>query len=152
MPLHRVCGVFVFLSVCLISFTAPCDGGNILVFPVDGSHWINMKVLLEELHARGHNITVIRASTSWYIAEKSPLYTSITLDMNEGLENFFEVYLKEHMRVCHFGLCIGPHGGHAVMHQDNDLFTPFFVIIVFRRRERGPQHLLSSNSPNISFL
>ncbi|XP_041808319.1 UDP glucuronosyltransferase 5 family, polypeptide D1 [Chelmon rostratus] len=98
MPLHRVCGVFVFLSVCLISFTAPCDGGNILVFPVDGSHWINMKVLLEELHARGHNITVIRASTSWYIAEKSPLYTSITLDMNEGLENFFEVYLKEHMR------------------------------------------------------
>ncbi|XP_070839617.1 UDP glucuronosyltransferase 5 family, polypeptide D1 isoform X1 [Chaetodon trifascialis] len=98
MPLHRVCGIFVFLSVCLISFTPPCDGGNILVFPVDGSHWINMKVLLEELHARGHSITVIRASTSWYIPEKSSLYTSITMDMDESLEDFFEVYLQEHMR------------------------------------------------------
>ncbi|XP_040906722.1 UDP-glucuronosyltransferase 1-2-like [Toxotes jaculatrix] len=98
MPLHHVCGLFVVLSACLISFTPPCDGGNILVFPVDGSHWVNMKILLEELHARGHNLTVIRASTSWYIAEKSPLYSSITIDMDEGLENFFEVYLQEHMR------------------------------------------------------
>lgn len=101
MPLHRVSGILVFLSVCLISFTLPCDGGNILVFPVDGSHWVNMRILLEELHARGHNLTVIRASTSWYIAEKSPLYTSITIEMEEGLENFFDVYLQEHMRVCH---------------------------------------------------
>ncbi|KAM7398173.1 hypothetical protein PAMA_006187 [Pampus argenteus] len=98
MPLHHVCGVFVFLSISLFCFTPPCDGGNILVFPVDGSHWINMKILLEELHARGHSITVIRASTSWYIAEKSPLYTSITIEMDEGIENFFDVYLQEHMK------------------------------------------------------
>ncbi|XP_031136736.1 UDP glucuronosyltransferase 5 family, polypeptide D1 [Sander lucioperca] len=98
MSLHRMCGIFVFLSVCLISFTPPCDGGKILVFPVDGSHWINMKILLEELHAKGHSITVIRASTSWYISEKSPLYKSITIEMDTGLENFFEVYLQEHMR------------------------------------------------------
>ncbi|XP_041863901.1 UDP-glucuronosyltransferase 1A5-like [Melanotaenia boesemani] len=96
--MHRVCGIFVFFSLCLTFFTPPCEGGNILVFPVDGSHWINMKILLEELHARGHNMTVIRASTSWYIPEKSPLYTSITLEMDEGLENFFDVYLEEHMR------------------------------------------------------
>ncbi|CAK6969085.1 UDP glucuronosyltransferase 5 family%2C polypeptide D1 [Scomber scombrus] len=94
----RLCGIFVFLSICLVSFTPPCDGGNILVFPVDGSHWINMKILLEELHARGHDITVMRASTSWYIPEKSPLYTSITLEMDSEIENFFDVYLQEHMR------------------------------------------------------
>lgn len=110
-----MCAVFVFLSACLISFTPPCDGGNILVFPVDGSHWINMKILLEELHARGHSITVMRASTSWYIPEKSPLYTSITMEMDEGLENFFDVYLQEHMRVCHYALCIGPHVGHLII-------------------------------------
>ncbi|XP_071362340.1 UDP-glucuronosyltransferase 2C1-like isoform X2 [Trachinotus anak] len=98
MSLHRVCGIFVLLSVCLVSFTTPCDGGNILVFPVDGSHWINMKILLEELHARGHNLTVMRASTSWYIPEKSPLYTSVTIEMDESLENFFDLYLQEHMR------------------------------------------------------
>ncbi|KAA8586876.1 hypothetical protein FQN60_000712 [Etheostoma spectabile] len=85
-------------SVCLISFTPPCDGGNILVFPVDGSHWINMKILLEELHTKGHSITVMRASNSWYISEKSPVYKSITIEMDVGFENFFEVYLQEHMR------------------------------------------------------
>lgn len=92
-------GILVFFTVCLISFTPPCDGGNILVFPLDGSHWINMKVLLEELHARGHSITVIRASTSWYIPEKSPLYRSVTIAMDEGLEDIFGTYLKEHFRV-----------------------------------------------------
>ncbi|XP_026183963.1 UDP glucuronosyltransferase 5 family, polypeptide D1 isoform X2 [Mastacembelus armatus] len=97
MPVN-VGGIFVFLSVCLISFTPLCHGGNILVFPLDGSHWVNMKILLEELHARGHSITVIRSSTSWYIAEKSPLYTSITIQMDVGLENFFDVYLNEQMR------------------------------------------------------
>lgn len=98
MPLQQVCGIIVFLSTCLLSITPPCHGGNILVFPVDGSHWINMKILLEELHARGHSMTVIRASTSWYIPETSPLYTSITIEINEGLENFFDVYLQEQMR------------------------------------------------------
>ncbi|AWO99778.1 putative UDP-glucuronosyltransferase 2A1-like [Scophthalmus maximus] len=100
MPSCGVCGLFVLLSVCLISLTQPCEGGNILVYPLDGSHWINMKILLEELHARGHNITVVRASTSWYIAEESPLYKSITLEMEEeSSENFFDSYLKEHMRM-----------------------------------------------------
>ncbi|TKS82894.1 UDP-glucuronosyltransferase 2A1 [Collichthys lucidus] len=98
MAFNGICGIFVVLSVGLISFTPSCDGGNILVFPVDGSHWINMKILLEELHAKGHNLTVIRASNSWYIAEKSPLYTSITLKMDLGFEEFFDVFLQEHMR------------------------------------------------------
>ncbi|MEQ2282466.1 hypothetical protein AMECASPLE_001017 [Ameca splendens] len=93
------CGIFI-LFLHLTLFTSHCDGGNILVFPVDGSHWINMKILLEELHARGHKISVIRASTSWYIPEKSPLYTAITTELNVGLDNFFEIYLQDQMRVC----------------------------------------------------
>ncbi|XP_041657660.1 UDP-glucuronosyltransferase 1-2-like [Cheilinus undulatus] len=83
--------------------TPPCEGGNILVFPVDGSHWINMKILLVELHARGHNLTVIRASNSWYIDEKSPLYTSISLEMDVGMEDFFDVFVKENIRAQRFG-------------------------------------------------
>ncbi|XP_059207434.1 UDP-glucuronosyltransferase 2C1-like [Centropristis striata] len=99
MPLHRLCGMFVFLSVCLISFTPPpCNGGNILAFPVDGSHWINMKILLEELHARGHSITVIRLSDSWYIPEQSPIYTSITIEVFQSFQDLFGVYLQENIR------------------------------------------------------
>ncbi|XP_042337828.1 UDP-glucuronosyltransferase 1-2-like, partial [Plectropomus leopardus] len=40
----------------------------------------------------------MRASTSWYIPEKSPLYTSITMKFDENLKGFFDVYLQEHMR------------------------------------------------------
>lgn len=95
---HHIHGLFAFLSVCLISFTPTCNGGNILVYPVDASHWVNMKILLEDLHARGHSITVIRSSTSLYITEKSPLYTSITVQMDEGFEKFVDESLQEHIR------------------------------------------------------
>ncbi|XP_036413343.1 UDP-glucuronosyltransferase 2C1-like isoform X1 [Colossoma macropomum] len=73
---------------------ASVQGGNILVFPVDGSHWVNMKVLIQALHARGHNITVIRAAGSWYIEETSHLYTSITIQ-STGM--FDEVYMKTYI-------------------------------------------------------
>ncbi|XP_029957231.1 UDP-glucuronosyltransferase 2C1-like [Salarias fasciatus] len=88
----------IFWITVSMVFGLICDGGNILVFPVDGSHWVNMKVILEELHSRGHNLTVIRASNSWYIPEQSPLYTSISVEMEESLEDFIEVYLDEQLR------------------------------------------------------
>ncbi|RVE63949.1 hypothetical protein OJAV_G00141350 [Oryzias javanicus] len=95
----RVCGGVVFFGLCLVFLVPPCSGGNILVFPVDGSHWINMRIILEELHARGHSITVIRASSSWYIKERSPLYSSITLEIEEAIEDFLDVFIKEQIRV-----------------------------------------------------
>lgn len=75
------------------------SGGKVLVFPLDGSHWVNMKVLIEELHAKGHNITVIRASDSWYIKEKSPLYTSVTLPSNGEFEENFEKFLSLQLEI-----------------------------------------------------
>uniref|UniRef100_A0A3B5LVN4 UDP glucuronosyltransferase 5 family, polypeptide D1 n=1 Tax=Xiphophorus couchianus TaxID=32473 RepID=A0A3B5LVN4_9TELE len=72
---HTHTHTHTIFSLFQIFFTSHCDTGNILVYPQDGSHWINMKILLEELHVKGHNI---RGSTSWYIPGKSPLYTSIT--------------------------------------------------------------------------
>lgn len=84
----------------LLSFQPPGSfGGKILVFPMDGSHWINMKVLIEELHAKGHEITVIRPSDSWYISEKSPLYTSVTLPYSSGFEENFETYLFQQLEI-----------------------------------------------------
>lgn len=99
------CGIIVFLSAWVTFLASPCDGGNILVFPLDGSHWINMKVLMEELHAKGHSLTVIRSNNSWYIPEKSPLYTPVTIEMRDTFEDFFNVFLKEHMRVCDVRIC-----------------------------------------------
>ncbi|KAF0039082.1 hypothetical protein F2P81_009566 [Scophthalmus maximus] len=64
-----------------------CSGSSILVVPVDGSHWINMEVILRELHSRGHNITVLRSAHSWYIPSNSSLYTAINVSMLEDETN-----------------------------------------------------------------
>ncbi|XP_059925510.1 UDP-glucuronosyltransferase 1A5-like isoform X3 [Gadus macrocephalus] len=93
-------GMHIFFTVALIPllFTTPSDGGKVLVYPVDGSHWINMKIVIEELHTRGHSIDVIRASDSWYIREESPLYSSITIPVETPMENFFLIYLDNFMK------------------------------------------------------
>ncbi|KAG7497279.1 UDP-glucuronosyltransferase 2C1-like isoform X1 [Solea senegalensis] len=70
-----------------------CSSSDILVVPVDGSHWVNMKVILEELHSRGHNITVLRSARSWYIPSDSSIYTSINVSMLED-ESDREAYNK----------------------------------------------------------
>ncbi|KAG7269981.1 hypothetical protein CRUP_021836 [Coryphaenoides rupestris] len=79
--------------------TPPCNGGKILVFSVDGSHWINMKILIEELHARGHNIDVIRPSNSWYIKEESPFYNSINIPHNVLFEDIIQEFLEKYIKV-----------------------------------------------------
>ncbi|KAG9346604.1 hypothetical protein JZ751_006915 [Albula glossodonta] len=56
---------------------------KILVVPVDGSHWVNMEILLKHLHYRGHQLTVIRSKSSWYIQESTPHYTSINVKLME---------------------------------------------------------------------
>lgn len=63
------------------------SGGKILVFPVEGSHWINMLKIIEVLHAKGHEITVLRMSPSWYIKD-STMYTCIDVHTGNFEENF----------------------------------------------------------------
>ncbi|CAL8243384.1 unnamed protein product [Lota lota] len=74
--------------------------GNVLVFPVDGSHWVNMKIIVEELHSRGHSISVVRTTDSWYIKEHSPFYTAITLNMESGFdEGFITVFISKLLEI-----------------------------------------------------
>ncbi|XP_044063465.1 UDP-glucuronosyltransferase 2A2-like isoform X2 [Siniperca chuatsi] len=75
-------------------------GGNVLVFPHDGSHWVNMRVLVEELHSRGHTVTVIRVADSWYISEASPHYNTVTVDVAGGAnEDFFRLFVSEVIKI-----------------------------------------------------
>ncbi|XP_035812134.1 UDP-glucuronosyltransferase 2B31-like [Amphiprion ocellaris] len=77
--------ILVALAVVLCS-AALVNEGKVLVFPLDGSHWINMKVIIEELHSRGLEVTVLRPSDAWYIKPDSPHYKSITLNVAGGFE------------------------------------------------------------------
>jgi len=66
---------------------------------MDGSHWINMKILTEELHARGHSIDVIRPSNSWYIKEESPFHNSINIPQNIFFEDIIQGFLEKYIKV-----------------------------------------------------
>ncbi|XP_068602793.1 UDP-glucuronosyltransferase-like [Brachionichthys hirsutus] len=61
----RVCfptlGLVAWL--CCLSL-GPVQGAKVLVLPVDGSHWLSMKILVEELSHRGHDVLVLVPETS----------------------------------------------------------------------------------------
>ncbi|XP_071402356.1 UDP-glucuronosyltransferase 2A1-like isoform X3 [Centroberyx affinis] len=88
------------LSVCallLLCMAGTGNGGNILVWYTEGSHWINLKPVLETLIDRGHQVTVLIPSTSMFMnaSEPSrfryePFNISITM---EAMEAFFEEFL-----------------------------------------------------------
>ncbi len=79
----------------LLTIVPVVQSGKVLVFPVDGSHWVNMNILIEALHAKGHEVTVIRMADSWYIKEFSPHYTSVTLKSEGGFgEEFLEMFIS----------------------------------------------------------
>lgn len=57
---------------------------EVVVFLLDGDHWVNMSVLVEELHAGGeHTVIVIRAADSRYTCEKY-LHCSTVTDVVAG--------------------------------------------------------------------
>lgn len=87
------------VALLFIQVPVPSTAGKILVFPLDGSHWVNMKVLIEELHRKGHEVTVVRASDSWYIGEKSPFYNCVTLLSANGFEENMETFLVRQLEI-----------------------------------------------------
>ncbi|XP_032772789.1 UDP-glucuronosyltransferase 2B1 [Rattus rattus] len=54
----------VFLLIQLICYFRPGACGKVLVWPTEYSHWINIKIILNELAQRGHEVTVLVSSAS----------------------------------------------------------------------------------------
>lgn len=53
------------------------QGGKVLVMPVDGSHWLSMKILVKELSHRGHDVMVLVPETSLLIKGSESYKTKI---------------------------------------------------------------------------
>ncbi|KAG7241714.1 hypothetical protein INR49_025179, partial [Caranx melampygus] len=53
------------------------QGGKVLVMPVDGSHWLSMKILVKELSRRGHDVSVLVPETSLLIHGSESYKTKI---------------------------------------------------------------------------
>ncbi|XP_062382594.1 UDP-glucuronosyltransferase 2C1-like [Sardina pilchardus] len=99
------CVLLCLSGLLLLSplFHSGVHAGKVLVFPVDGSHWVNMKLLIQGLHERGHRITVVRTASTWYIKEESPYYDSITVALPEAIniedEDFFVSLLSRMLEI-----------------------------------------------------
>ncbi|XP_063077021.1 UDP-glucuronosyltransferase 2A2-like [Engraulis encrasicolus] len=96
--------LYLLLLLFLASLLPPgAQAGKVLVFPVDGSHWVNMKILIQGLHDRGHQVTVVRTASTWYVKEESPLYDSITVVLPEPIDietpDFFVNFLSKMMAI-----------------------------------------------------
>lgn len=74
--------------VHLLSFWSLAEGGKLLAVPQDGSHWLSMRVVLEKLWERGHEIVAVipdasllmKGSQSFTIKTYSVPYTQESLD------------------------------------------------------------------------
>ncbi|NWS46880.1 UD11 glucuronosyltransferase, partial [Probosciger aterrimus] len=74
--------------VLLLSFWSLAEGGKLLVMPQDGSHWLSMRVVLEKLWKRGHEVTAVipdaalllKSSQSFTIKTYSVPYTQEFVD------------------------------------------------------------------------
>ncbi|KAM9359914.1 UDP-glucuronosyltransferase 2A2-like [Symphorus nematophorus] len=89
------------LSVCvllLLCVTWSANGGNILVWYTEGSHWINMKPVLETLIDRGHQVTVLVPSVSMFMNTSEPSrfrYEPFNVSVSmEVMEEFMDEYLR----------------------------------------------------------
>ncbi|CAL9690563.1 unnamed protein product [Knipowitschia caucasica] len=52
-------GLFPVLALLLCLCGGISEAGKLLVAPVEGSHWLSMKILVKELVARGHDVVVL---------------------------------------------------------------------------------------------
>ncbi len=93
----------LLLSILLSTDFPSALAGKVLVFPVDGSHWVNMNILIEVLHSSGHEVTVVRTTTSWYVKEHSPHYKTITVTLPEPIniekQDFFISFLSKMLEI-----------------------------------------------------
>lgn len=64
---------YILLLSLQISLLGNTLGGNILIWPMEGSHWLNIKIIIDELIKNEHNVTVLVASGALFI---TPTYNS----------------------------------------------------------------------------
>uniref|UniRef100_A0AAY4BX36 UDP-glucuronosyltransferase n=1 Tax=Denticeps clupeoides TaxID=299321 RepID=A0AAY4BX36_9TELE len=88
---------FLCLFLCLCAAES-VNGGNVLVWHTEGSHWINLKPILDSLVDQGHGVTVLFQNATLFINPKDYsrykhhlFNVSIT---HEEQQEFFDEFLQ----------------------------------------------------------
>ncbi|XP_068831804.1 UDP-glucuronosyltransferase 2B18-like isoform X7 [Capricornis sumatraensis] len=73
--------------------------GKVLVWPMDYSHWMNMKTILDQLVTRSHEVTVLTPSVSTFIdPKKTSSLKLVTFPLpliKEENENFLKLFIEK---------------------------------------------------------
>ncbi|XP_025961782.1 UDP-glucuronosyltransferase 1A1-like isoform X2 [Dromaius novaehollandiae] len=87
--------------VLLLSMLSLAAGGKLLVVPVDGSHWLSMKEVLDGLGQKGHEIIVVAPEINMHI-KPSETFIMKTYpvpftkeDLNEQFHSFSQEIFEE---------------------------------------------------------
>lgn len=114
------------LLICMLG-PSVSHAGKLLLFPVDGSHWLSMLGVTRQLQQKGHEIVVIAPEASLHIKEES-FYT---------LKKYPVPFKKENLTATFVEL------GHSVFEQD-----PFLLRLVktYKKVKRDSAMFLSGCS------
>ncbi|NXW05105.1 UD11 glucuronosyltransferase, partial [Fregetta grallaria] len=87
--------------VLLLSVLSSAAGGKLLVVPLDGSHWLSMREVLDGLRQKGHEIVVLAPEINLYIKPtknfvmKTHPVPFTQEEMDENVQAFLQVILEE---------------------------------------------------------
>ncbi|XP_074728602.1 UDP-glucuronosyltransferase 1A1-like isoform X5 [Strix uralensis] len=87
--------------VLLLSLLSLAAGGKLLVVPVDGSHWLSMREVLDVLSQKGHEIVVVAPEANLYLKPTNNFVMKIYSgpltqeEMEENLQAFLRDVLQE---------------------------------------------------------
>ncbi|XP_073717010.1 UDP-glucuronosyltransferase 2C1-like isoform X1 [Misgurnus anguillicaudatus] len=86
---------FVACFLSLLIAIGPAQCGNVLVYPTEGSHWINLKIVLETLVDRGHNVTVLLPDAVMVMnVKESDPFNRVDFNMSMSSKEMFD-FLEE---------------------------------------------------------
>ncbi|XP_075461590.1 UDP-glucuronosyltransferase 2C1-like isoform X3 [Ascaphus truei] len=92
--------VFLLLQIIFLGTVSP---GKVLAWPSDGSHWLNLKLILEDLAHKGHDVTVLVYSATYLIDHIKPspfkfevFPVAFSKEKNEEMmEEFFQLWVYD---------------------------------------------------------
>ncbi|NP_001164485.1 UDP-glucuronosyltransferase 2B13 precursor [Oryctolagus cuniculus] len=91
MPVKCISVLLLLLQLSCCFSSGSC--GKVLVWPMEFSHWMNMKTILDALVQQGHEVTVLRSSASIVIGSNNEsgikFETFHTSYRKDEIENFF---------------------------------------------------------------
>ncbi|XP_065417208.1 UDP-glucuronosyltransferase 1A1-like isoform X1 [Chrysemys picta bellii] len=102
---QRALTTVLLLFMSLLSFAA---AGKLLVMPMDGSHWLSMRAVLNELRKRGHEIIVVAPEINLFIgaSESYMMKTYLVPFTKEDLDGHFLTFAETNFKEQPFPLRI----------------------------------------------